>query len=120
MYQYKIKKLNKIVDGDTFDCDIDLGFDVMLSNQRIRLSGIDTWESRTRNLKEKEKGLAAKAYTKDVLESSNEITIKSFGKGKYGRILGEVYCDGACLNEQLIDAGHAHKYDGGKKKKFNE
>ena len=120
MYQYKIKKLNKIVDGDTFDCDIDLGFDVMLSNQRIRLSGIDTWESRTRNLKEKEKGLAAKAYTKDVLESSNEITIKAFGKGKYGRILGEVYCDGACLNEQLIDAGHAHKYDGGKKKKFNE
>ena len=120
MYQYKIKKLNKIVDGDTFDCDIDLGFDVMLSNQRIRLSGIDTWESRTRNLKEKEKGLAAKAYTKDVLESSNEITIKSFGKGKYGRMLGEVYCDGACLNEQLIDAGHAHKYDGGKKKKFNE
>ena len=120
MYQYKIKKLNKIVDGDTFDCDIDLGFDVMLSNQRIRLSGIDTWESRTRNLKEKEKGLAAKAYTKDVLESSNEITIKSFGKGKYVRILGEVYCDGACLNEQLIDAGHAHKYDGGKKKKFNE
>ena len=120
MYQYKIKKLNKIVDGDTFDCDIDLGFDVMLSNQRIRLSGIDTWESRTRNLKEKEKGLAAKAYTKDVLESSNEITIKSFGKGKYGRILGEVYFDGACLNEQLIDAGHAHKYDGGKQKKFNE
>ena len=55
MYQYKIKRLIKIIDGDTFDCDIDLGFDVILSKQRIRLSGLDTWESRTRNLKEKEK-----------------------------------------------------------------
>ena len=119
MYQYRIKKIIKIIDGDTFDCDIDLGFDVILSKQRIRLSGLDTWESRTRNLKEKEKGLAAKAYTKDILENSKEITIKSYGKGKYGRILGEVYCDGSCLNEQLLDSGHAYEYQGGKKREFN-
>ena len=60
-----------------------------------------------------------KKSRKFILENSKEITIKSYGKGKYGRILGEVYCDGSCLNEQLLDSGHAYEYQGGKKREFN-
>ena len=119
-YIYRVKSLVKFVDGDTFDCDIDLGFDVVLSKQRIRLAGIDTWESRTRDLEEKAKGLIAKQFTKDMLENAEEVTIKSHGKGKYGRVLGEVYCDDKCLNEELKLHGHAYEYHGGKKKKFKK
>ena len=117
-YTYRVKSLVKIVDGDTFDCDIDLGFSVVLAKQRIRLMGIDTWESRTRDKEEKAKGLQAKAFTKDLLENAKEITLKSHGKGKYGRVLGEVYCDNKCLNEELKKHGHAYEYFGGKKKTF--
>ena len=80
--------------------------------------GIDTWESRTRDKEEKAKGLQAKAFTKDLLENAKEITLKSHGKGKYGRVLGEVYCDNKCLNEELKKHGHAYEYFGGKKKTF--
>ena len=118
-YTYRVKALVKIVDGDTFDCDIDLGFSVILAKQRIRLMGIDTWESRTRDKAEKAKGMLAKAFTKDLLENAKEITLKSHGKGKYGRVLGEVYCDNKCLNEELKKHGHAYEYFGGKKKKFS-
>ena len=118
-YTYRVKSLVKIVDGDTFDCDIDLGFSVVLAKQRIRLMGIDTWESRTRDKKEKAKGMLAKAFTKELLENAKEITLKSHGKGKYGRVLGEVYCDDKCLNEELKTYGHAYEYFGGKKKKFS-
>ena len=118
-YTYRVKALVKIVDGDTFDCDIDLGFSVVLAKQRIRLMGIDTWESRTRDKAEKAKGMLAKAFTKDLLENAKEITLKSHGKGKYGRVLGEVYCDNKCLNEELKKHGHAYEYFGGKKKKFS-
>lgn len=119
-YTYRVKSLVKIVDGDTFDCDIDLGFDVVLSKQRIRLMGIDTWESRTRDKEEKARGLLAKQFTKEMLESADEITLKSHGKGKYGRVLGEVYCDDKCLNNLLKDHGHAYEYFGGKKKIFKK
>ena len=118
-YTYRVKALVKVVDGDTFDCDIDLGFSVVLAKQRIRLVGVDTWESRTRDKAEKVKGLLAKQFTKDMLEGAKELTLKSHGKGKYGRVLGEVYCDEKCLNEELIFEGHAYEYDGGKKKAFN-
>ena len=119
-YTYRVKALVKIVDGDTFDCDIDLGFSVVLAKQRIRLVGVDTWESRTRNKAEKAKGMLAKKFTRDMLEGAKEITLKSHGKGKYGRVLGEVYCDDKCLNEELKSEGHAYEYFGGKKKVFNE
>ena len=118
-YTYRVKSIVKIVDGDTFDCDIDLGFSVVLSKQRIRLMGVDTWESRTRDKEEKAKGLIAKQFTKDMLEGAEEITLKSHGKGKYGRVLGEVYCDDKCLNKELISGGHAYEYFGGKKKLFD-
>ena len=117
-------KLVRVVDGDTCDAMIDLGFDVWVKN-RIRFYGVDTWESRTRNLEEKKKGLAAKAYVKDLLENSDDgkFSIISHGVGKYGRVLGEIFIediDGKQynINETLINEGHAYTYEGGKKKLF--
>ena len=114
-------KLVRVVDGDTADAMIDLGFNVWVKN-RIRFMGVDAWESRTRNLEEKEKGLAAKAYVKDLLENSDEgkFLVKSHGVGKYGRVLGELFVKGheTSINELLKENGHASEYYGGKKKVF--
>ena len=121
MYEYKCK-LVKVVDGDTVDVDIDLGFDVWLRKQRIRLYGVNAPESRTRDLEEKKKGLEAKAYTLEMLSRNDgKFTVKSHGVGKYGRLLGEIFIEGEekSLNELLIENGHAYEYDGGKKKVFN-
>ena len=114
MYEYKVT-LDRIVDGDTIDVTVDLGFTVWLAKQRVRLYGLDTWESRTRNLEVKAKGLLAKAVTKQMVSEAAEIILISHGKGKYGRILGEVICDGVSLNDALIENGHAVVYDGGTK-----
>ena len=115
-------KLQRVVDGDTCDALIDLGFDTWVK-KRIRFYGVDTWESRTRNLEEKKKGLAAKAYVKDLLENSDEgkFLLKSHGVGKYGRVLGELCVKGndTSVNELLKENGHASEYYGGKKKTFN-
>ena len=114
-------KVVRVVDGDTCDALIDLGFDTWVK-KRIRFFGVDTWESRTRNLEEKKKGLEAKAYVKDLLENSDEgkFLLKSHGVGKYGRVLGELYVKGyeQSVNELLKENGHAYEYDGGKKKIF--
>ena len=114
-------KLVRVVDGDTADAMIDLGFDTWVK-KRIRFYGVDTWESRTRNLEEKKKGLAAKAYVKDLLENSDEgkFSIISHGKGKYGRVLGELFVKGheKSVNELLKENGHAYEYHGEKKKVF--
>ena len=114
-------KLQRVVDGDTCDALIDLGFDTWVK-KRIRFYGVDTWESRTRNLEEKKKGLAAKAYVKDLLENSDEgkFLLKSHGVGKYGRVLGELFVKGndTSVNELLKENGHASEYYGGKKKTF--
>ena len=124
-YNYKAK-LVKVVDGDTIDAMIDVGFDIWIK-KRIRYKGIDTWESRTRDLDEKKKGLAAKARNKELLESvskkSGYFIIKSYGTGKYGRVLADVYIHDSdnnhiWVNKQLIKEGHAYKYEGGKKKVF--
>ena len=126
--------LVKVLDGDTIDCYIDLGFDLKIK-KRIRYMGIDTWESRTRDLDEKKKGLAAKARNKELLEAG-VFKIKSFGTGKFGRVLGEIFVspdvvghevaesvdrssDGlVSINDILINEGHAYEYGGGKKKDF--
>ena len=122
MYTYKICVL-KVVDGDTIDAEIDLGFDVKIK-KRIRFMGINTPESRTRDLEEKARGLAAKDRVKHLLEGCNNITLKSHGVGKYGRCLGELFIDTVdgkeCLtlesiNELLIKEGHAVEYHGGKR-----
>ena len=108
--------LERIVDGDTFDCCLDLGFDVKLHKQRVRLAGIDTPESRTRDLAEKKLGLVAKARLKELCCGS--IKVKSLGKGKYGRILCIPYTeDGKDICKMLVDEGHAVEYHGGTKTK---
>ena len=124
-YIYRAK-LDRVVDGDTVDALIDVGFDIWFK-KRIRFVGIDTWESRTRDLEEKKKGKLAKARTKELLEKvsskSGYFRLKSHGLGKYGRVLGEIFImdkDGKqwSVNETLITEGHAYVYDGGKKKVF--
>ena len=114
-------KVVRVVDGDTADAMIDLGFDTWVK-KRIRFMGVDTWESRTRNLEEKKKGLEAKAFTKDLLENSDEgkFLLKSHGVGKYGRVLGELFVKGneKSVNELLKENGHAYEYHGEKKKVF--
>ena len=109
-------ELERVVDGDTVDVTLDLGFDVKLHKQRVRLHGIDTPESRTRNLAEKKLGLAAKERLKELCVG--RFKVKSLGKGKYGRVLGIPYTeDGQDICQLLIDEGHAVEYYGGKKKK---
>ena len=119
-------KLERVVDGDTIDALIDVGFDIWIK-KRIRYSGIDTWESRTRDLEEKAKGLEAKARNKELLleisSKSGYFRLKSYGVGKYGRVLGEIFIedkDGKQynINQTLISEGHAYVYEGGKKKLF--
>ena len=119
-------KLERVVDGDTIDALIDVGFDIWIK-KRIRYSGIDTWESRTRDLAEKAKGLEAKARNKEILmevsSKSGYFRLKSFGVGKYGRVLGEIYIEDKegkqyNINKTLISEGHAYVYEGGKKKMF--
>ena len=111
-------RLIRVVDGDTADAWIDCGFNISVK-KRIRFMGVDTWESRTRNLEEKKLGLKAKAYTREMLERNDgKFKVKSHGVGKYGRLLGEIFIEGEdkSLNQLLIDNGHAYEYDGGKKK----
>ena len=114
-------RLDRVVDGDTCDALIDLGFDTYVK-KRIRFYGVDTWESRTRNLEEKKKGLAAKAYVEDLLKNSDDskFSIISHGVGKYGRVLGEIFVKGydTSLNQLLMENGHAYQYHGEKKKTF--
>ena len=114
-------KLYRVVDGDTCDALIDLGFNTFVK-KRIRFYGVDTWESRTRNLEEKKKGLAAKAFVKDLLTNSDDgkFSIISHGVGKYGRVLGELFVKGheKSVNELLKENGHAYEYHGEKKKVF--
>ena len=124
-YIYRAK-LDRVVDGDTVDALIDVGFDIWFK-KRIRFMGLDTWESRTRDLEEKKLGKLAKERTRQLLEDvsskSGYFRVKSHGLGKYSRVLGEIFImdkDGKQwnVNETLIAEGHAYVYDGGKKKVF--
>ena len=115
MYQYKVSVV-KVVDGDTLDVDIDLGFGMTYKKQRVRMMGIDTPESRTRDKVEKLFGKASKKHLKKLLESADSISLISHDKGKFGRILGEIYIhnDDAELNvnQKMIDDCHAVPYTG--------
>ena len=125
MYEYKCT-IKRVVDGDTVDIDIDLGFDVRLCNQRIRLFGIDTPESRTRDLVEKKYGLAAKEYLKTLLSGETTIRTRKDARGKFGRILGEfiVYDPKTdshmSANEIMIREHHAVRYHGQSKADIEE
>jgi len=121
MYEYKVKKLVDVIDGDTIDVQIDLGFDVSFTS-RVRLNGIDTPESRTTDLNEKKYGLEAKDWLKRRLSLAKTIVIrtqKPDSSEKYGRILGTLFIDGetVSINDQLIKGGYAWAYDGGTKHK---
>ena len=118
-YIYRIKSVLKVVDGDTIDASIDLGFDISLS-KRIRLAGIDSPESRTTNLKEKALGLESKEWLKKALEGAKDILIKTEkpdSTEKYGRIIGHLFINDqeTSLNNQMIAEGYALEYEGGKK-----
>ena len=116
-------EINRVLDGDTIDVTIDLGFD-LYKKERVRIAGVDTPEKRTRNLEEKALGIDATNWLKEKLDSTiagdDELTIRTElvgGVGKYGRLLGWLYIgDGnVSLNEKMIEEGYAHAYDGGKK-----
>tara|TARA_Y100001954_G_C15687139_1_gene540829 strand:- start:460 stop:888 length:429 start_codon:yes stop_codon:yes gene_type:complete len=112
-YSYRVKSIKKIIDGDTFDCIMDLGFDVLLE-ARVRMMGIDTPESRTRDLEEKKFGLLAKEYLTEKLAKEDIIVTTEVDneKGKFGRILGWVWADGINVNKQMIDENMAVAYHG--------
>ena len=125
MYEYRCKVVH-IVDGDTVDVDIDLGFGVWMKKQRIRLYGIDTPESRTRDLEEKKYGLAAKEFLTGMLDDEAGIILKTYKdkEGKFGRILGELwrttnYADQS-INEYMVEKHHAVRYMGQSKESIEE
>ena len=128
-YNFRVISIDKVVDGDTIDVTIDLGFD-LFKKERVRVAGVDTPEKRTRNLEEKALGLDATAWIKDHLEGAidgdDDLIIRTEldgGVGKYGRLLGWLYIGDAIvsLNERMIDEGYAWAYDGGtKNKNFEE
>ena len=111
MYQYKVKKINRVIDGDTIDLDIDLGFGVNLSH-RVRLKDINAAETRTLNAEEKEKGLVAKEWLKKELSREGEWVINTTKEDKYGRILGTLYRvgDPVTINERMLNDGIAASY----------
>ena len=124
-YNFRVVSIDKVLDGDTIDVTIDLGFD-LYKKERVRVAGVDTPEKRTRDLEEKALGLDATYWLKkkleDTISGEDELTIRTElvgGMGKYGRLLGWLYIgeDTVSLNEQMIDEGYAWEYDGGTKKK---
>jgi len=121
MYEYRVKQVLKIVDGDTIDVVIDLGFDISFTS-RVRLAGIDTPESRTTDAREKILGVEVKEYLKKALEGATDIVIRTEkvdSSEKYGRILGWLFVNKqtGSLNMELVNKGYAWSYDGGTKKK---
>ena len=124
-YNFRVTEITKVLDGDTIDVVIDLGFD-LYKKERVRIAGVDTPEKRTRDAEEKSLGLDATNWLKEKLEGAiagdDDLIIRTElvgGVGKYGRLLGWLYIGDATisLNEQMIDAGYAWEYDGGTKKK---
>lgn len=111
MYQYKIKKFDRIIDGDTVDILIDVGFDITIK-QRVRLLNIDASEVRTKDLEEKERGLSAKDWLEKELSREGDWIINTTKDDKYGRILGELYLvsDPVTVNEKMINEGVAEVY----------
>ena len=128
-YNFRVVEINRVLDGDTIDVTIDLGFD-LYKKERVRVAGVDTPEKRTRNLEEKELGIDATYWLQAKLEGAisgdDELSVRTElvgGVGKYGRLLGWLYIGDSdvSLNEQMIEQGYAWEYDGGtKQKNFEE
>lgn len=111
MYQYKIKRITRIIDGDTIDLDVDLGFGITLS-YRVRLKGINAAETKTLNVEEKKKGIEAKLWLEKELSREGEWIIETTKEDKYGRILGTLYLSGdaTTVNEKMLNEGIAKPY----------
>lgn len=121
-FSYRISSVTKVVDGDTIDVIIDIGFDILYKS-RVRLFGIDTPESRTRDLDEKKRGLLAKEYLKEALKNGEKLSVKTYKDyetGKFGRILGDIWIDGKSVNKQMIQEFHAVPYTGQSKEDIVE
>ena len=119
MYTYFVQSIERIVDGDTVDINIDLGFN-LTKKERVRLAGIDTPETRTKDLKEKKLGNEAKDFLEIHLMRATRLTVKTEKDGKYGRMLGWLYEteeDEMSINEIMVNKGYAWSYDGGTKEK---
>ena len=116
MYEYKIKEVVKVVDGDTVDVILDLGFD-MFKKERIRLNGIDAPESRTLDTEEKALGIDAKEFLERRLGECANLWVATEKDGKYGRMLGDIWCSTTNINEEMVSRGFAWKYNGGTKTK---
>ena len=119
MYTYFVKSVDRVVDGDTIDISIDLGFD-LTKKERVRLAGIDTPEKRTKDQKEKEMGYQATEFLEMHLMEAKKLTVKTEKEGKFGRMLGWLYkseTDSTSINQIMIDKGYAWAYDGGTKEK---
>jgi micrococcal nuclease len=117
MYEYIVKEIVKIVDGDTVDIVLDLGFDVY-RKERVRINRVDTPESNSKDVNEKKLAIEAKNYVSTWMINQKKIRIKTLKDDKYGRLLGEFYGDGdVCLSDLLITGGYAWAYDGGVKNK---
>ena len=122
MFEYNFK-LIKVVDGDTVDIDIDLGFGVWLHKERVRIYGIDTPESRTRDLEEKKYGLAAKEFVKQFVKGGKNIVLRTQkydAKVKFGRILGDIIVDNVSMSDTMIKEHHAVPYYGQSKEEIAE
>ena len=134
MYKYRVN-VTRVVDGDTVDVDIDLGFGMVYKKQRVRLYGIDTPESRTKDLEEKKYGKASKKFLKETLENAGTVLLLSHDKGKFGRILGELFVKSneealkegtevweveKSVNQHMIDCYHAVAYHGQSKEDIQE
>ena len=121
MYEYACE-VKRVVDGDTIDVVLDLGFDI-LHKSRVRLYGIDTPESRTRNLDEKARGKMAGAFLKDAIEKGEKVVIQTKlkdSRGKFGRVLGDVIVDGVNINKALVENNYAVAYHGQSKEDVEE
>lgn len=111
MYTYKIKKINKVIDGDTIEVQIDLGFNIVIT-QRVRLQGVNAPETRTLDLSEKERGLKAKEWLENRVSNSQNLVIQTTKEDKYGRILGTIYVEGETvpINQIMLSEGLAYPY----------
>lgn len=119
MYEYKVKSVERIVDGDTVDVILDLGFG-LFKKERCRVAGIDTPEKRTRDLREKQLGMDATHYAEMWFGTEHNLTVRTEKDGKYGRMLGWFYRGDECFNHKIIEDGYALPYDGGTKNDMSD
>ena len=119
MYEYRVKEVVRIVDGDTVDLILDLGFG-LFKKERVRIAGVDTPEKRTRNLKEKKLGYDATSFVEGWFAEDGDIVVRTEKDGKYGRLLGWIYRGEKCLNHEIIDGGWGWVYLGGTKIDTND